>query len=431
MAGDWIERSIADLGEVVGGSTPSTRDPSNFDGAVPWLTPKDLSGPHDRYVRRGERNLTEKGLASCSARLLPANSVLLSSRAPIGYVAIAANPIATNQGFRSLVLREGVDPGFVYYWLKANTEVLERHSSGSTFKELSGSAYKQIRVRLPSDVHEQRAIARVLGGLDDKIELNGRMSETLDAVGRALFKSWFVDFDPVRAKVEGRHGDFPKHITELFPDSFNDSELGEIPKGWRTGRFIETVEHLRVQENPLDSPEDSFHHFSLPAFDAAKSASLEYGRSIKSLKWRVPARAVLLSKLNPEIERVWFVDARPDERAVCSTEFLVLAARPPFTLSFVYCLARSPLFRRQIGGLVTGTSKSHQRAQVDSILSLPVVIPPVQVIAAFDRTAQCLFARTLECRRESVTLAALRDSLLPRLVSGQLRLREPARFISR
>jgi type I restriction enzyme S subunit len=139
MAGEWREYRIGDIADIVGGSTPSTADPTNFDGDVPWLTPKDLSGPHDRYVSRGERNLSRKGLANCSTQLLPAGTVLLTSRAPIGYLAIAKNPIATNQGFRNLILKPGFDPEFVYYWLKAHVEELQRHASGSTFQELSGT----------------------------------------------------------------------------------------------------------------------------------------------------------------------------------------------------------------------------------------------------------------------------------------------------
>jgi type I restriction enzyme S subunit len=139
----------------------------------------------------------------------------------------------------------------------------------------------------------------------------------------------------------------------------------------------------------------------------------------------------LLSKLNPEIERVWLVDVRPSERSVCSTEFLVLSARPPFTRAFVYCLARSPLFRQQIEGLVTGTSKSHQRAQVDPILNLAVVIPPSRIVATFDHAADSLIARTHECRRESRILAALRDALLPKLISGELRVGNPERSSER
>ena len=193
----WREVTIGEVADVVGGgSTPSTKSPGNFDGDIPWLTP-DLSVPHNRYVERGERNLSRNGLKSCSARLLPTGSVLLSTRAPIGYVALAKNPIATNQGFRSLVCKEEASAEYIYYWLIQNTEVLKRHASGSTFQELSGTSLKNLHLRLPP-LPEQRAIAHILGTLDDKIELNRRMNETLEAMARALFKSWFVDFDPVR-----------------------------------------------------------------------------------------------------------------------------------------------------------------------------------------------------------------------------------------
>ena len=428
MGGEWRPYSMGDIAEIVGGSTPTTRDPTHFDGDIPWLTPKDLSGPHDRYVTRGERNLSRRGLGASSAKLLPKGAVLLSTRAPIGYVAIAKSPMATNQGFRSLILRPGFIPEFVYYWLVANRAELERHASGSTFKELSGTALGQIQLRAPSE-NEQRAIAHILGTLDDKIELNRRMSETLEAMARALFKSWFVDFDPVRAKAEGRDPGLPKPLADLFPARLVDSEFGEIPEGWEVGRFGDVVEQLRDQENPLSFPDVLFHHFSIPAFDEGQTAKAEFGESIKSLKSRLPPGVILMSKLNPEIERVWMVDVRAGERAVCSTEFLVLCARPTFTRGYVYCLARSPLFRQQIEGLVTGTSKSHQRAQVESILNLAAVKPPLSIVAAFDRSADGMLARTLECRRDSRTLAAVRDTLLPKLISGDVRVKDTERFV--
>ena len=134
-ADGWREVSIGDVAEVVGGGTPSTTDPANFDGDIPWLTPKDLSRVHDRYMVRGARNISRLGLQRSSAKLVPAGSVLLSTRAPVGYVALAKNRIATNQGFRSLIPRNGLVPEFFYYWLCANTALLDRHTSGSTFKE--------------------------------------------------------------------------------------------------------------------------------------------------------------------------------------------------------------------------------------------------------------------------------------------------------
>lgn len=157
MAGEWGEYRVGDVADIIGGSTPSTADPSNFNGEIPWLTPKDLSDPHDRYISRGERNLSRKGLDSCSAQLLPAGTVLLTTRAPIGYVAIANNPVATNQGFRNLVPKPGFSSDFLYYWLKAHVEELQRLANGSTSKELSGSALAQVKIIVPP-LSEQRAL---------------------------------------------------------------------------------------------------------------------------------------------------------------------------------------------------------------------------------------------------------------------------------
>jgi len=325
-----------------------------------------------------------------------------------------------------------IDPAYLSYFfgLPSFKEHIRSIAVGATMPSLNTQILSDVVIYLPS-LSEQRAIAHFLGTLDDKIELNRRMNETLEAMARSIFKSWFVDFDPVRAKAEGRNPGLPKEIADLFPDSFEDSVLGEIPKGWRVGRFSDVAEVVRDQDNPLESPYTVFSHYSIPAFDEGYMPKSEKGEKIKSLKFCVPAEVVLLSKLNPEIERVWLVDVRPDDRAICSTEFLVLRARSPFTKTYVYCLARSPLFRQQIEGLVTGTSKSHQRAQADSVLNLVVVIPPATVLEMFERFGAGLLTRTLGCRRESRTLAALRDTLLPKLISGELRVKDAERFVAR
>ncbi|MCZ7650335.1 MAG: restriction endonuclease subunit S [Thermoanaerobaculia bacterium] len=321
-------------------------------------------------------------------------------------------------------LRKDVDTRFVKYFLssRAGQEALGSHSLGSVQQVINLRDLRTVRVPVPP-LAEQRAIAHILGTLDDKIELNRRMSETLKAMARALFKSWFVDFEPVRARAERRDPGLPEHLSGLFPDSFEDSAMGEIPKGWEVGPLGDVVEHLRDNEDPLDSPDQQFRHFSIPAFDDGQWPTAELGASIKSQKTRVPPGVVLLSKLNPEIERVWLVDVEPGDRAVCSTEFLVLSPRSPHGRAFAYCAMKSPTFRQELEGLVTGTSKSHQRAQPTAILPLAITKPRVELTVTFERIANPLIARALGCRRESRTLAALRDALLPRLVSGELRLK--------
>jgi len=406
MAGEWRAATLGEFVTLQRGH--DLTDAKRRPGTVPVMGAAGQNGFHDKAIAEGPGIVVGRSGASfgqvhyCETDFWPHNTGL--------YVTDF----------------QGNIPRFAFYFLKALD--FSRYNSGRAQPSLNRNFIYPIEVQIPPP-NEQRAIAHILGTLDDKIELNRRMNETLEAMARALFKSWFVDFDPVRAKAEGRDPGLPQSLANLFPDSFENSELGKIPKGWAIGRFGDVVEQLREQENPLASPDALFHHFSIPAFDTGQSPKPEYGESIKSLKSRVPVGAVLLSKLNPEIERVWMVDVRPGERAVCSTEFLVLRALPLFTRSYVYCLARSPLFRQQIDGLVTGTSKSHQRAQVESILNLTVVVPPSPIVEAFDHCAEGLLARTHECRRESHSLAALRDTLLPKLISGELRMKHAERVL--
>ena len=316
---------------------------------------------------------------------------------------------------------KGNDPRFISYFLQELN--FFAYSDKAAVPGLNRNHLHQAVVRIPEDVNEQRAIARILGALDDKVELNRRMNETLEAMARALFRSWFVDFDPVRAKMAGRDPNLPKPLADLFPDRLVNSELGAIPEGWEIGCLGDMIEWIRDNENPLDSPDAVFRHFSIPAFDKDQWPSTERGESIKSQKSRVFPGVILLSKLNPEIDRVWLVGHPGGSRAVCSTEFLVLRPRPPYGKALSYCLARSPAFRQKLCSLVTGTSKSHQRVQADAVLALPVVLFPKSLADAFETTAMTCLQKALVNRRESRALAALRDGLMPKLMAGAVRLK--------
>ena len=314
------------------------------------------------------------------------------------------------------------DPGYVLSYLTHPSvkSYIESFNAGGSRRAITKGHIESFRISLPP-LGEQQRIAQILGTLDNKIALNWRLKGTLEAISRALFKSWFVDFDPVKAKMQNRDLGIPKSIADLYPSSLENSELGQIPVGWKNGTLGDVVELLRSQEDPLSFPETTFQHYSIPAFDNGQWSITELGANIKSLKFKVPAGVILLSKLNPEIERVWLVDVHEHDRAVCSTEFLVLSPRAPFGRNYAYCLARSSEFRQQIESLVTGTSKSHQRAQADAVLRLPVVLPPKSIVGAFETFSSNFLERVIACRRESRTLAGIRDALQPRLMSGEIR----------
>jgi type I restriction enzyme S subunit len=301
--------------------------------------------------------------------------------------------------------------------------------TGSTMPKLTQGNMNRIPIFSPPFC-EQRAIARILGALDDKIELNRQMNETLEAMARALFKSWFVDFDPVRAKADGRDRGLPASIAELFPNRFVECELGELPEGWDVSPLETAADLLREQTNPFDFHECFFHHYSIPAFDNYQHPSFESGSGIKSMKFRVQPGTILFSKLNPDIDRIWIPDPMPDERAVCSTEFLVLRPKPPFGRGFIYCLLRSAEFREAVRALTTGTSNSHQRARADAVMSVSMPLPPATLVHHFETLAEPIVQRVLAGRRECRTLSAVRDLLLPKLISGELRVEAVERLVA-
>ena len=187
----WIECTLNDIGEIVGGATPLTAKKEYYGGEISWITPKDLSSHQNRYIAKGERNITRAGLNSCSATLLPKNTILFTSRAPIGYIAISSTELCTNQGFKSIIPKEEIDKLFVYYLLVYNRNKIISMGSGTTFKEVSGKVMKSIEVKIPQTFQHQKKIASILGRLDDKIELNNKINDNLQQQAATLFANFY------------------------------------------------------------------------------------------------------------------------------------------------------------------------------------------------------------------------------------------------
>lgn len=329
--------------------------------------------------------------------------------------------------FESSIIRARPDEDranslFLYYFFSSTVGAhrLDTIRRQVAVAGITGSDLSQLRIPAPP-VSEQRAIASVLGALDDKIELNRRMNETLEAMARAIFKDWFVDFGPTRAKIEGRAPYLAPDIWSLFPDRLDDEGK---PEGWKSFLLSDLAVQQKQGISPSAAPEIEFEHFSLPAYDSGKSPAIDLGGTILSSKTAVPQGAVLLSKLNPEIERVWIPEPAGDRQQICSTEFLVFVPTTLSARSLLYGLFTNCSFREMLQSMVTGTSKSHQRISPSSLQNREVLIGTQAAFALYEEIVGPILERVLANRAEARTLAATRDLFLPKLMSGEIRVKE-------
>jgi len=294
---------------------------------IPSIMPQNIGD--NRVIENGIARITPEDAKRLTRYLVRPGDIVYSRRGDVERRAlIREHENSWLCGTGCLRIRFGdnsIDPLFASFYLghPVVREWIVRHAHGATMPNLNTSILSDVPFVIPP-YREQRAIAHILGSLDDKIELNRKMNQTLEAMARAIFKSWFVDFDPVRAKADGRDPGLPFDLSAFFPNTFEASELGEIPKGWRVGTVQDIASLSRDSVNPSDFPEEQFFHFSIPAFDDGRVPKTELGAEIKSNKFIVTPDSVLLSKLNPRIPRIWLPTTDGPIRSICSTEFLVV-----------------------------------------------------------------------------------------------------------
>ncbi len=390
MTSEWKECTIADLGEVVGGATPSTKKSENYEnGDISWITPKDLSTFNGRFITRGERNITEIGLNSCSTKLFPPNTVLFSSRAPIGYVAIAAKEMCTNQGFKSVIPNSDTDYMFLYYLLKYNKNNIENMGSGTTFKEVSGNTMKSIKVCVPVDIEEQRRISAVLSAIDDKIELNTAINENLEQQAQVLFLEAF--------------GEFIDCID-------NSVQLGEL---------VSIVDN-RGKTPPLESQPTQYPIIDVKALSG-------YGRIINYNN--------CTKYVTEETYNTWFRSGHPQQFDILLSTVGSLAEMKLF-LGDVGCIAQnvvgfrctgiSPLYLYQYllhikSDLVAYNIGSVQPSiKVTHIIKHLIHVPEQKEMERFDRIIKPITMQIYNNCVENKRLSTLRDTLLPKLMNGEI-----------
>ena len=316
-----------------------------------------------------------------------------------------------------------LDPRFLRYYLvcpEMQAKLLSWAGSGGTRNALTKAMIEALDLRAPENVSEQRAIAQVLGALDDKIESNRRMNERLEAMVRALFKSWFVDYDPVRAKIEGRDTGLPEDLAALFPNRLVDSEIGEKPEGWEVRTLAECIDVN--PRRPLERGQ------AAPYLPMAKMPTQGHMPDFIAVRpfgsgMRFANGDTLVARITPCLEngKTAYVDFLADgEVGWGSTEYIVLRPQPSLPNQFAYCLARSSRFREFAIKNMSGTS-GRQRVPSAALRGFLIIVPPARLGRWFGELAGPLFERARNAGNESRTLAALRETLLPKLILGEIR----------
>ena len=384
--GNWKTCTIGDLGTVVGGATPSTKIIENYDGGtISWITPKDLAGFSGRFISRGERNITELGLKSCSTQLMPAHTVLFSSRAPIGYIAIADQEVCTNQGFKSVIPNENTDYMFLYYLLKYNKDKIENLGSGTTFKEISGSTMRGVKVSVPDSMEEQRQIASVLSALDDIIEKNTEVNENLLQQMESLYKAWFIDLIPFDGKR---------------PSSWEKSDIYSIADIIYGAPFASKLFNTDGEGMPI-----------IRIRDLKEQAFVTYTTE-KHPKGHLIQPGDIIVGMDGEFRPyIWGNTEAWLNQRVC-----IFANKRPKGKAFVLFTIKPLLYRieqTQVATTVIHIGKKDYDA-------FEFYLPDTNILDQFDDITSPMIDQIVVNCLENKRLAELRDALLPRLMSGEL-----------
>lgn len=422
VAGVWKTERLSALCEQIADCPHST----------PMWTDSGALVLRSQNIRNGRLDLSTRSYTdeahfeqrSRRARL-KAGDLVITREAPMGEVCIIPEGLRCCLGQRMVMLRPDAkkcDSRFLLYSIQSRAvqdEIKVSEGTGSTVSNLRIPLLEALPISHPP-LTEQKAIAHILGTLDDKIELNRRMNATLEVMARALFQSWFVDFDPVRAKLDGRKPTALDEATAaLFPATFQDSEAGHIPKGWTAHRLPDVIEvnPRRTLKGGTVAPYLDMKNLPTQGHSAEEVIDREFSSGTKFQNGDT-----LLARITPCLEngKTGYVDFLEDGQIGWgSTEYIVLAPKLPLPPQFGYLLARSDALRSHAIQNMTGTS-GRQRVPSECFNAFFLAVPTPEIAHRFDELTAPLMAKIKTNSDESRTLATLRDTLLPKLLSGEL-----------
>lgn len=426
------------------------KTPVKSEAGIPALSAKSVKMGEIDYSK--VYYVSEDTYSKFMVRGLPkVGDVLLTTEAPLGCVArLDRDDVCLAQRLITLRGKKGVlDNDYLRFYLSSSIgqHALISRASGSTVQGIKRSEFCKVDIVLPP-YEKQLEIVSKVRSIEEKIALNRQLNQTLENIAQAIFKSWFVDFDPTRAKIAAiENGEDPnlaamatisgksideieslsdeqfeklKSTAELFPDSLVESELRGIPKGWEVGSFSKVAKLDTTSVKPNKESEMLWEHFSIPAYDVDESPRIEFGEDIKSNKYKVDTNAILSSKLNPSTPRTWWPDIEKENSAICSTEFMQFVPHNPEYRAFTLGMILSKPFQEGILQRVTGSTGSRQRAQPPQVANMEVVLPSEVLIKFYSNKIESLYVNKAKKIKENLSLAKIRETLLPKLLSGEL-----------
>ena len=395
---------LGDIAEIINGATPSTDCNDNYDGEIVWITPKDLSDQKSKYIEKGSRKITQKGYDSCSTQMIPSYNILMSSRAPIGLLAINKVDCCTNQGFKNIIVNKSIcNVDYLYYYLKFHIKEIEALGSGTTFKEVSKVALQKFEINIPN-LEEQKRIGNLLSALDQKIALNRQINDNLETMAKQLYDYWFVQFD------------FPNEEGKPYKSSggkmvWNEKLKREIPEGWSAKSIFD---EMSIQYGfPFSTDDFTEEVTNIPVVrirDILDNTISVYSYEETDDKYRLNEADLLIGMdgnfhINYWINNIAYLNQRSVRlRSKQNSNVSIVQARYDIE---PYIKAKE---QRAKGSTVGHLSDK-------DLKELKVMICPNREMRdALDS----LLYRIIANRKENLSLTKQRDELLPLLMNGQV-----------
>ncbi|GAA9437078.1 restriction endonuclease subunit S [Helicobacter pylori] len=392
---EWQTFYLKDLGKIVGGTTPSTNNPKNYGNKIAWITPKDLSTLQGRYIKKGSRSISRLGFKSCSCVLLPKHAILFSSRAPIGYVAIAKKRLCTNQGFKSIIPNKKIYFEFLYYLLKYHKDNISNIGGGTTFKEISGATLGLFKVKIPPTYYEQQKIARTLSILDQKIENNHKINELLHKILELLYEQYFVRFDFLDEnnkpyQTSGGKMKFSKELNRLIPSGWSVRFLNH--------KIVSTYQPKTISKTLLN---DSYS-YSVYGGGGIIGRFTEYNH--EQSEFIISCRGQCgISYLT--LPKSW----------ITGNAMVIRPTKSYTSKTYLYHTIK----KYKLTNYITGSVQPQITRQ--NLSTIPILIPKRKTLNKWNNISSLLWNLIHNNMQETQTLTALRDFLLPLLLTQQVK----------